>query len=1600
MKSRLPATLALLGTLLALSLPARADWITATIPVNSDPSAIAVNPATNKIYVSNNYSGTLQVIDGATNAAVTVPGFSNPQGIAVNPVTNRIFVANTNNTVTVIDGATNATASVPTGSSTYSISVNPATNKAYAVNGSSNTVTVIDGATLDTAIVAVGNSPRYAAINPVTNRIYVPNRSGNSVSVIDGADNSVVTVPVGGAPGQIVVNAATNKIYVTRYSNNCVTVIDGATNDTSSVVLSTGPGALAVNPATNKIYAACSYRVMVIDGATLDTVGIAASQYPSFISANPVTNKIYAAYSGAGASVMVIDGATNAASGISSGTMTPFLRAVAINPVTNKIYIAVDRNTGSSYNVTVIDGSSNTTATLAAGSSARAAAVNPVTNKAYVANEGGASLTVIDGATNGTTTLATGFGPWKVAVNPATNRIYVGNYNGNSLTVVNGATNGTTTLSAVASPGGIAVNPVTDRIYVTNYNSAQVTVIKGSDHTRFTVAAGANPRAIAVNPVTNKAYAANSGGSTVTVIDGADHSTATVTVGSAPGDVAVNPVTNKVYVSKYNGNSVTVIDGATNATATVTAGTNPAGLAVNPATNKIYVANSGSNNLTVINGADLTTVTVALGSYPAQVAVDPVADKIYVSNHLGSSLAVVDGATNSVTTLATGSGPYGLAVNPVTGKVYVPNNFAGTVTVIDPVPFRDSQVRAVLDTLPGNLAYQAQPAIAGKAVNRWSPDKTEMMGAVNRWMTGQEAWNWAAGPFDSAFSDSIGWSYQWGTDSLLYGENYLNLVPLEMQAAGTHNTGLGSALAGNMLTYPVYYLDSIPPSQVNLVSPADDGLTGDSAVAFVWHKAADNYSVGRYDLQIADNDSFSPVFRDTAVYDTAAVAALSSADSIYHWRVRAVDACGNIGPWSAVWKFELDVTSPAAPVLLTPADSFWQAYTTIYCSWTAVAKSAKASPVHYVLKAYRLPDTLNPVIEDTTSLTSDTLALTEGRYAWKVEAHDQALNQPGVSGLFRFGCDQTAPAVAVLISPANGLKTNQDSVTFAWHPGTDTLSGVKNYLLKYAYDSGFTQGLAETTLTDTSITLALADSNYYWKVETWDNVGNWSSWFSWGLTVDTQSPAAPALLTPADNTWLVSDTAFCSWSAAAKKTKASAVYYVLKGFLLPDTVNPAITDTTALTMDTLQVAEGRYMWRVEAHDLAGNPPGLSGFFAFGYDTTAPVLAAMLAPADSLVTNQSSVSFIWSVSSDAVSGLKEYTLQYACDPGFSAGLAETTLTDTSITLTLVDTNYYWRVAAGDTAGNSSLSGVRYLSIDTYDPAIPALASPADNIWLGDTAVVCSWNEVAKKIKASAVEYVIQLDTSNTFAQPLYQDTTGILLDSFNLAEGRYYWRVMAYDLAGNYGTYSGSRAFGVDTTVPDIQYVLDLPDDVSAPYGPYQVSSRVYDLSGVKSAWLFTQVNGGAWDSTAMFSAADSLYDSIPALSPAIDETLTVSYYVRAADQLDQTNTSAVYSFRAIDLSGVEGNPEAPVPTVFALNGAWPNPSRGHTTFKYQLPKESGVSLTVYNIAGQMVKRFDQGTKPAGYHQIIWNDNALPNGVYIYQLRAGNFSATRKLLMVR
>ena len=347
-------------------MPAQGQTVIATVPVGGTPARLAVNPATNKIYVPNYRSNNVTVIDGATNSTITVtdPNASAPFALAINQVTNKIYVPNSgSNNVTVIDGATNSATTItdPNARVPVDVAVNQVTNKIYVVNGGSVNVTVIDGDTNSTATVTDPNAAGGAeisaptvAVNPATNKIYVLN-AGN-ITVIDGATNSTTTVPLPnvGSPDALAVNPVTNKIYVANLGSDNVAVIDGATNSTTTVPFPGGTPAVAVavNPVTNKIYVVnADGDVLVIDGGTNSTTKVFAVWGANAAAVNTVTNKIYVPGGNYGDVVAVIDGATNSTSTVTDRNEVGLAEA-AVNVVTDRVYVADFFGN----NVLVIDG--------------------------------------------------------------------------------------------------------------------------------------------------------------------------------------------------------------------------------------------------------------------------------------------------------------------------------------------------------------------------------------------------------------------------------------------------------------------------------------------------------------------------------------------------------------------------------------------------------------------------------------------------------------------------------------------------------------------------------------------------------------------------------------------------------------------------------------------------------------------------------------------------------------------------------------------------------------------------------------------------------------------------------------------------------------------------------------------------------------------------------------------------------------------------------------------------------------------------------------------------------------------------------------------
>jgi len=165
--------------------------------------------------------------------------------------------------------------------------------------------------------------------------------------------------------------------------------------------------------------------------------------------------------------------------------------------------------------------------------------------------------------------------------------------------------------------------------------------------------------------------------------------------------------------------------------------------------------------------------------------------------------------------------------------------------------------------------------------------------------------------------------------------------------------------------------------------------------------------------------------------------------------------------------------------------------------------------------------------------------------------------------------------------------------------------------------------------------------------------------------------------------------------------------------------------------------------------------------------------------------------------------------------------------------------------------------------------------------------------------------------------------------------------------------------------------------------------------------LWTKVIGGVGDDRALFGQQTSDGGYIltgytvqrgPLLNPNVGAGFWDLWLIRFAPevfsrQLAMTESPGVY------------------PSSYHLHQNYPNPFNPITTVKYDLPDQSRVDITVYDILGRQVKTLVNGNQDPGSKSIIWDatDNEgrpVNSGVYMYRIIAGDFEQTRRMMLVK
>ncbi len=184
-----------------------------------------------------------------------------------------------------------------------------------------------------------------------------------------------------------------------------------------------------------------------------------------------------------------------------------------------------------------------------------------------------------------------------------------------------------------------------------------------------------------------------------------------------------------------------------------------------------------------------------------------------------------------------------------------------------------------------------------------------------------------------------------------------------------------------------------------------------------------------------------------------------------------------------------------------------------------------------------------------------------------------------------------------------------------------------------------------------------------------------------------------------------------------------------------------------------------------------------------------------------------------------------------------------------------------------------------------------------------------------------------------------------------------------------------------------------------PFTPSIVMSKIAINPGNPSQLFAGSLNKGAYYSLDAGQSWHSLPGELGSRIKDIDlvssqKQIFVGTYGAGVWRGDDI----VLSIKNDDNSGFQ-------PQTMTLLPAYPNPFNSRVVIPFELPKRAALTLTIYNIRGQIIKRFTKKTYPAGRHQVHWDGNDERNqpaasGIYLVRLNTYNINLIRKIVLLK
>ncbi len=493
----------------------------------------------------------------------------------------------------------------------------------------------------------------------------------------------------------------------------------------------------------------------------------------------------------------------------------------------------------------------------------------------------------------------------------------------------------------------------------------------------------------------------------------------------------------------------------------------------------------------------------------------------------------------------------------------------------------------------------------------------------------------------------------------------------------------------------VDYWELIAPT---LIAPANNSFVQGASLTSSWSAVS---GAAKY-IYESYHDSSATNLRWHAEYSGTSKTATNVSDAVFWWRVKAVDAANNEGPWSDLWKVTVDNQAPDAPIIEFPNPEQYFNTTPILNNWSDVSDSSGIMKYrieyeyddHHTFSGY-------PYRETTVSQRNHTPASWEqGGVSFRVQAFDNAGNEGAWSEWRHYFYDTSAPAVPTglrRIAPNEGNKVYEcgaiSKIQKMWPDWDDNTEADFDHYEYSSFNPG-SQGIDEQVFYDSIFEYngnwLPGEGTYGFAVRAVDHAGNKSDWALSGESlagscqitydstapfVEITSPTGSLLSGPVEVRGTVTDAhPHHYWLQIKKNGSVISSSVVNESNSFTDRLLKTLTD------------EGEYEVTLAARDAAGGTSSSGNRSAdvvksFTIDNTAPVVE-ISSPLDGETVN-GMINITGSISDNIE--LSHYNLSlYPGNVDLSDG-------DTHSSTRLNDTRWCTNPTSGTIYGGSDVAG---------------------------------------------------------------------------------------------------------------------------------------------------------------------------------------------------------------------------------------------------------------------------------------------------------------------